>query len=56
MKREGGEKSCLYMCLGACNSPSSCPHNGGSPPTMGAHTSPGLHLVGLERQRRTENQ
>lgn len=44
------------MCLGACNLPSSCPHSEGNPPTMGDHTSPGLHLVGLEKQRRTENQ
>lgn len=37
-------------------SPSSCPHSEGNPPTMGVHTSPGLHLVGLKRQRRAENQ
>lgn len=51
-RSEGGEESCLYMCVG--DSPSTCPRSEGNPPTMAAHTSPGLHLEGLQRQRGTE--
>lgn len=44
---------CLYT---MCDSPSACPRSEGNPPKVEAHTSPGLHLGGLEEERGRERE
>ncbi len=52
--RERECRGCLDACVCMSGSPWACPHSEGNHPETAAHTSPGLHLGGLDGERERE--
>ena len=49
-RHRGWDGEAAFVCVCMCDSPWACPHSEGNHPKAAAHTSPGLHLGGLEKE------